>query len=68
MGQESTSVSDALRALRARHRAQADAFGPDRYLVATAGDLGVWTSRIIAGLDRVTDDDAWFFRVREEGH
>jgi hypothetical protein len=60
-------VTRALRALRRQLWAKADAVGPDRYLVATASDLGVRTSRIIKGAERVSDEDAWIFRKRPEG-
>ncbi len=61
------AVTRALRAMRRTIWEQADQAGPDRYLVATAADLGVRTSRIVKGLDRVSDEDAWTFRKRVDG-
>ncbi len=61
------AVTRALRALRCKIWEQSDAAGPDRYLVATAADLGVRTSRIVKGVDRVRDEDAWTFRKRADG-
>ena len=38
-----------------------------RYLVDTAAELGIRTSRIVQGVDRVTDEDAWNLRKTADG-
>jgi hypothetical protein len=38
-----------------------------QYLVDTASELGVRASRIVQGIDRVTDDDAWNLRKAADG-
>lgn len=43
------------------------ALPPGQYLLDTAAELGVRTSRIVQGIDRVTDDDAWNLRKRKDG-
>lgn len=60
-------VTRAQREMRRAHWEDAAGLPPDRYLVATAPDLGVRTSRIIRGIDTVTEDDAWKYRKRDDG-
>jgi glycine/D-amino acid oxidase-like deaminating enzyme len=61
------AVSAALRDARREIRRQAEALPPGQYLVDTAAELGVRTSRIVAGLKRVSDDDAWECRKSSDG-
>ncbi|HBC88658.1 MAG TPA: hypothetical protein DCZ94_17065 [Lentisphaeria bacterium] len=56
------AVSAAVRKLRRKLWHESEKFPADKYLVDTSMELGVRTSRIIRGLSRVTDDDAWFCR------
>ena len=60
------AVTRALRTLQAQTWELADHADPERYLIATAVDLGVRTSRIIDGMECVSDDDAWQFRKRAD--
>lgn len=61
------AVSRALRSLRREIRGKVDALSNGSYLVDTATDLGIRTSRIVRGIDIVTDDDVWSLRKREDG-
>lgn len=56
------ALAEAVRRLR-RDIWTADA---KRRLLRTASDLGVRTSRIIEGMDTVSDEDAWQLRKRED--
>lgn len=53
------ALSAAMRDARREIRRQADALPAGRYLVDTASEPGVRTSRIVQGVARVSDDDAW---------
>ncbi len=59
-------VSETLRNARSDIHRQAEALSPGHYLLDTACELGVRTSRIVQGIDRVTDDDAWNLRKRKD--
>ena len=61
------TVSAALREARGDIWRQADALPAGRYLVDTAAELGIRTSRIVQGFARVTDDDAWELRKADDG-
>ncbi len=56
------SVTQALRARRPAIWQEADGLPDGRHLVDTAAELGVRTSRIVQGISRVSDDDAWTLR------
>jgi hypothetical protein len=61
------AVSAAMRTARRRIGKQTEKLPPGRYLVDTACELGVRTSRIVQGLARVTDEDAWNLRKHPDG-
>lgn len=61
------AVSLAMRELRRDIGRQAEALPTDHYLVDTAAELGVRTSRIVHGIARVSDDDAWTLRKATDG-
>ena len=61
------SVSDATRTLRREMWESASGLPAEQYLIETAAELGVRTSRIIVGRDTVTGDDAWDYRRRDDG-
>jgi len=61
------AVSDAVRALRREMWARSNKLQPNRYLIATADELGVRTSRIVVGRKTITNDDAWDYRRRDDG-
>ncbi len=60
-------VTRAMRSLRRRIADEARRWSDEQYLVATAAMLGVRTSRIVEGIERVNDDDAWHYRKHPEG-
>jgi len=60
-------LSDAMRDMRRTIARQAESLPDGRYLVDTAAELGVRTSRIIQGIARVSDDDAWNLRKATDG-
>ncbi len=60
-------VSETLREARSEIHQQAETLPSGKYLLDTAAELGVRTSRIVQGIDRVTDDDAWNQRKRKDG-
>jgi hypothetical protein len=61
------AATAALRATRRDVWRRAERRSGGRYLVDTASELGVRTSRIVQGLKRVTDDDAWESRKAPDG-
>jgi hypothetical protein len=61
------AVSAAMREARREIRRQAEALPAGQYLVDTAAELGIRTSRIVQGLARVTDDDVWALRKAPDG-
>ncbi len=64
---EPFAISAAMRDARREIGRQAAALPAGRYLVDSAAELGVRTSRIVQGLARVSDDDAWECRKRDDG-
>jgi hypothetical protein len=61
------AISATLRDARREIQHQAAALPAGRYLVDTATELGVRTSRIVQGIARVTDEDAWTLRKAADG-
>jgi len=61
------AVSAAMRTARRRIGKQTETLPSGRYLVDTACELGVRTSRIVQGIARVTDEDAWNLRKHPDG-
>lgn len=61
------SVSDGMRRLQRRIWEQGEALPEGQYLLDTAAELGVRTSRIVQGIQRVSDDDAWHLRKAPDG-
>ena len=61
------AVSSALREAREKLWQRSDALPETQYLVESASELGVRTSRIVQGLKRVSDDDAWEVRKKSDG-
>jgi len=59
-------ISETLRNARSDIHRQAEALSPGQYLLDTASELGVRASRIVQGIDRVSDDDAWNLRKRKD--
>ncbi len=53
------ALSAALRTARRQVWSEAQALPTGRYLAATASEPGVRTSRLVQGIARVSDDDAW---------
>lgn len=46
---------------------QADGFTDGRYLVESAAEMGIRISRVVQGIARVSDDDAWACRAAPDG-
>jgi hypothetical protein len=61
------AVSAAMRDARREIARQAENLPAGRYLVDSAAELGVRTSRIIEGINRIGDDDAWNLRKDVDG-
>lgn len=61
------ALSRALRDARREIWQRAEALPAGRYLQDSAPELGVRTSRLVHGLKRVTDDDAWECRKAADG-
>ncbi len=61
------AVSDAVCRLRRRLWSEADKLPAPQYLLDTAPELGVRTSRLVQGLCQVSDDDAWECRKSPDG-
>lgn len=61
------AVSKAMRTLRQAVGQQAETLPAGHYLVDTANELGVRTSRIVQGIARVSDDEAWALRKAADG-
>ncbi|MBT3375591.1 MAG: FAD-dependent oxidoreductase [Lentisphaerae bacterium] len=61
------AVSAALQDARREIWERADALPGGQYLVESASELGVRTSRIVQGIARVTDDEAWEGRKAPDG-
>ncbi|MDX9982277.1 MAG: FAD-dependent oxidoreductase, partial [Lentisphaeria bacterium] len=61
------AVSTAMREGRREIVRQARDLPSGQYLLDTASELGVRASRIVQGIDRVTDEDAWNLRKADDG-
>ncbi len=61
------AVSDALCELRENIARKLEGLPSGHYLVDTAAELGIRSSRIVRGIDRVSDEDAWVLRKRDDG-
>jgi hypothetical protein len=61
------AVTKALRSARREIWKRADQLPDGQYLVDTACELGVRTSRLVKGIRRVTADDAWHSRKAVDG-
>lgn len=61
------AVSAALRDMQREIWTKAETMPDGHYLVDTASELGVRTSRIVQGIKRVTNDDAWESRKAPDG-
>jgi hypothetical protein len=61
------AVSAALRDMHREIWANTESLPEGQYLIDTASELGVRTSRIVQGIDRVSDEDAWTLRKSENG-
>ncbi len=60
-------LSSAMRDARRTIRKEAQTLSPGQYLAATAAEPGVRASRLVQGIARVGDDDAWELRKRPDG-
>ncbi len=60
------TVSKTLRQARREIAKKMAKLPSERYLVDTASELGVRTSRVVRGMAKVTDDDVWNFRKSNE--
>ncbi len=56
------AVTAAMRDMQQEIWRQGDTLSNGNYLIETAAEIGVRTSRIARGIDRVSDDDAWELR------
>lgn len=61
------AVSAAMRDMQRETWDWADKLPEGRYLVDTAAEMGVRASRIVRGIARVSDDDAWNLRKAADG-
>lgn len=61
------AIAAALREARREIQRQAASLPAGRYLVDTAAELGIRLSRIVQGITRVTDEDAWNLRKAADG-
>jgi hypothetical protein len=61
------AVSNAIRDMQREIWYQSDSFTDGHYLVESATEIGVRTSRIVQGIDRISDDDAWNLRKSPAG-
>lgn len=61
------AISAALRDARREIQHHAASLPDGRYLVDTAAELGIRTSRLVQGIARVTDEDAWNLRKTDDG-
>jgi hypothetical protein len=61
------AISAAMRDARRDIQRQAESQPAGRYLVDTAAELGIRTSRLVQGIARVTDEDAWTLRKSADG-
>lgn len=61
------AITEAVRSARGEIWRRAEKLSGSRYLVDTASELGVRTSRIVRGIQCVTDDDAWESRKSPDG-
>lgn len=61
------AVSATMRDARREVGRQTEGLPEGRYLVDTAAELGVRTSRIVQGMARVSDDDAWNLHKADDG-
>ncbi|MEI6520730.1 MAG: FAD-dependent oxidoreductase [bacterium] len=61
------AVSNAIRDMQQEIWLQSDSFTDGHYLVESAAELGVRISRIVHGIDRITDDEAWNLRKSPTG-
>lgn len=61
------AVAAAMRQARREIQRKAAEAPPGRYLVDTASELGVRTSRLVQGIARVSDDDALQLRKADDG-
>jgi len=61
------AVSATMRDARREIGRQAEGLPEGRYLVDTAAELGVRTSRMVQGIAQVSDDDVWNLRKADDG-
>ncbi len=61
------ALSAAVRDMQHEVWRRSDDLPEGEYLVDTAAEPGVRTSRIVQGIERVEDDDAWNLRKRPDG-